>query len=692
MNTIKKIIEDTFSKKKTSLFSSKVKTIRDYYGDFYGERYSLDENGKLNIPKNKLNKIINKINTANDDEVLTVNSNIYYIFLTEEKEISDSIWREDRNHYECVVITDGYIFSLYSEETTGINKVGDVPIYIDWKKTDYVELFNDNDLYVLDFHILNNTSKTSIPLNRFGTQNRDTGLLLVDLFNKLNTYFSKKINETKDQIVKSIEDLDFNNALSLLEDYSIKNNEKINNPYNDEFIFYHTSKALILSGLSKYKEALYTINSMIEICDKIEAPSPIAHKIKGDILLKKGDALKAINCYAYSEEHYTKVTDKEQINILKEKTYEIIKNEFLNIPFKERKLLFTTDKIYNTKTNNLTLLRKEDLPKDINFPFGHPQNNVVYTCHPLKKDLYLPLKEFEQELFFDRVNEFTYLLQCLGATKIEISSSKSDFMEQEEKKKDNLDIQASAKTVSANFNKDKKTNSNNSSENKLKIEKIQFFTPTKSAYIPDNLIWFKTDMSWQRLAKQRLSGNLNQHKEKITSTQNEVVSKQEINSINTELKFLLPKINIKYNSEHEINTNSKNSFERIISVEFKDKELLEPITLQTSNLDLIKYKEDVMFMLEDDGMIDENERKILNRKIKKYGITENEAIQIENDLMANQYSDNELLYIEALKDVIVDGIVTENEYKMLDRYAEKHNLTLETKERINKIGSSLKLC
>ena len=107
------------------------------------------------------------------------------------------------------------------------------------------------------------------------------------------------------------------------------------------------------------------------------------------------------------------------------------------------------------------------------------------------------------------------------------------------------------------------------------------------------------------------------------------------------------------------------------------------IEISEINNEIEKYKEDVLFMLEDDSVIDENERKILNRKIKKYGLTASEAINAEKEVISNLFSESELLYIEELKDIIEEGEITEIELKILDRYAKKFGINNEIQKKIN---------
>lgn len=698
MQEVLNIIDSNFIDKFSKLFSKP---------KFYGNIYSNNKEGTLNIDRNTLNYLINKNNIAyrkneNDDDLFSLTDKMYLVFINEIFEKSESIWREDRNHYRSAILTSYGIVTLYSEETTGTGKLPDNPILVFWDEIDHIELviLNDgnDDFYALRFFEKNGTSEIDIPLNRFGTDNKKSAILLVNLFNGIIDILSKKEESVLEEsmeleisIFNAIENKNFKEANTLLEKYA--DSHDVNNIKDDHHYgwTYYTNKAIALAGIGDMNEALFNINKFIKMCYEVEdvLPLPMAHKIKGDILNENGNLLEAINCYAFSEENFISVESAKTSSKLKQATYEKIKNDFVDIPYDKRKLIFPSDDIYNTVKNDLILVKKNEIPNGLNFPIGHPHINEVYTCHPLKKDFYLPLKEFQQELFYDRVNEFTYLLQCLGATKIVISSSKNNSIVQNEKLNKNLNVEANNKIAEAKLNIKDSSNNNNLTDNKLKIEKTQVFSPTKAPYIPENLIWFKTDMSWQRLAEQRLNGNISKHQEVITSIQNEIVSNQEISNINAELRFLLPKVNVQYDKEHEINVNSKTSFEWIISVDFESTDLLKDVLIEDNktetNENIERYKEDVLFMLEDDNIIDENERRILDRKIKKYGLTKEESLKAENEVMQRQFSESELSYIEELKDILEDGEITEIESIMLDRYAKKFGLDVETKDKINKM-------
>ncbi|MBR6111052.1 MAG: hypothetical protein U0K71_08415 [Paludibacteraceae bacterium] len=43
----------------------------------------------------------------------------------------------------------------------------------------------------------------------------------------------------------------------------------------------------------------------------------------------------------------------------------------------------------------------------------------------------------------------------------------------------------------------------------------QTFTPSNKPFVPENMVWYDDEPSWQRLVSQRLSGGLTSHEERI---------------------------------------------------------------------------------------------------------------------------------------------------------------------------------
>ena len=67
----------------------------------------------------------------------------------------------------------------------------------------------------------------------------------------------------------------------------------------------------------------------------------------------------------------------------------------------------------------------------------------------------------------------------------------------------------------------------------------QKFTPSQKPFLPDNLVWYEHEPSWQQLYRQRMMGNLLEHREHIESKKNRVVQSSEISKIEGELQAVM---------------------------------------------------------------------------------------------------------------------------------------------------------
>lgn len=384
--------------------------------------------------------------------------------------------------------------------------------------------------------------------------------------------------------------------------------------------------------------------------------------------LKKGD-LEAFSKYNKErEENYKKYVNNFKILSLQDRNIITISN---------------TDKLF--KSDHITLLNIGQLPA-INFPMSHPKVNQTYIVHPYKTDSYLPIENYDYELLNDRLNEFFYILQCLGATSITFETIEEE--NKEEKNHSNLKAEAEAKTKIAGGKVGVEYDSlmNSSLRNYLKMERTQTFDPEKRPYIPKDVVWFPNEFSWQRLAQQRLNGNFLSHNEVLSSSQTQTLSSSEIVDVNAELKMLFTsvKAGVHYQEEKEIKQNR--DFSCRISVKFKpmnefpeEKEIIDitaeevtqtPVQLPALNDNEARYLEEIHFMLEDDGVIDERERTILERFRERYNITPERAKELEAEAIAGQgLTSEEQEYLSEYKNSLQDGAISEKERRLLNRLA-----------------------
>lgn len=387
--------------------------------------------------------------------------------------------------------------------------------------------------------------------------------------------------------------------------------------------------------------------------------------------MEKLDAADKVSAKKNIEENYTKYIQS-----------------FETLPYQERKVITMTNTDHLFKSDNLTLLWMNNLPAEIKFPITHPKKDHTYICHPYDNRLYLPIEDYEEILLNDRINEYCYLMQCLGATTIRIQNKKEESLNEHRESARNIHVGGSYKMLEASGNYETNSKKGEGRNSKYTFAREQHFNPSKKPYIPDGLIWFPHEVSWQRLATQRMSGGILKYSESVSSSENRVVTSDELQDINAEVKALFAKMKggIKRESNYEISMNEDQEWE--IFVEFKPIEEFDASmdfsdiaeTVQIEEVEELQesifteeekqYMDEVRYMLEDDDEIDEKESRLLERFRQKFNLSEDRANELKNILLsAVDLNSQELEYLKEYETFIQDGEIKERERRLLNRVA-----------------------
>lgn len=97
-----------------------------------------------------------------------------------------------------------------------------------------------------------------------------------------------------------------------------------------------------------------------------------------------------------------------------------------------------------------------------------------------------------------------------------------------------------------------------------------------------------------------------------------------------------------------------------------------------------KYKEEVLFCLEDGGSISDDDRKYLERKRNKFGISPERAAEIES-MCKPQLTEEEQEYLDTFREMTSDGEISDRMRRLLDRERESLGISQERAEEIEHI-------
>ena len=380
---------------------------------------------------------------------------------------------------------------------------------------------------------------------------------------------------------------------------------------------------------------------------------------------------------------------------------------FARIPYNTRKFIFVlgTEKqlpgCYDKDGNIQFVFTLNDLPTSIQFPVGHPQANTLYIGHPFKPATYLPFENATEQLFMERVHELCYLGQCLGANEIRIKRLRGLDTASSEAKQLDVSGELDVKAVNVGGSFGRNTAVQNSYSSKDGMEMVQTYLPTKQPYCPDDLVWLDSEASWQALVKQRLNGNILSYSLHLSSSESVSMTSSKVLSVKASFEYLVTKVSGTYDSKSDKTFSKTEEIEWEIDMQFKPlqdfddangsiSQATAPIA-QTQKSDLsedeMAYKEEVEFCLEDASEIDAHSRKFLERKRQKLGLSETRAQEIEDMVKASlvSFTDEEKEYMEALDDVIEDGVIPDNVRRLLERERKSLGISEERAKELEEI-------
>lgn len=463
-------------------------------------------------------------------------------------------------------------------------------------------------------------------------------------------------------------------------------------------------------GMNSYmRDAIEACDLALELCEDEDPYRYTIFKQKGDIEQVADDVRSARNCFIAamdSEDFDLKKNAKNSYELL---TREISsdKSSFLNDDYNKRKFLFTVsnDKqipgCYDKEDNVQWIFSLGLIPDYINFPVGHPQPDTLYIGHPLKPGVYIPFENATEQLFMEKVRELCYLAQCLGAVEIkfkrikglDVSNSESSCLERSG--------EAGRKFLNVGGSLGVSGSETNTYSSKDGVELVQRYSPIKKPFCPEGMVWYDSDPTWQTLVKQRLNGNILSYVEHVSSIETTTVSSNQLMSLKGSFEYLFAKASGSYDAKTDKTFSKTEEIEWEIDMKFKPLQDFDNAYVTNSQAtdsidqslnselseDEIAYKEEVEFCLEDASEIDAHSRKFLERKRQKLGLSETRAQEIEDMVKASlvSFTDEEKEYMEALDDVIEDGVIPDNVRRLLERERKSLGISEECAKELEEI-------
>ena len=441
------------------------------------------------------------------------------------------------------------------------------------------------------------------------------------------------------------------------------------------------------------QEALTEIEKTIDHCKDQEECWEL-HKYKGHILELMGKTTNSRNAYMKSlaeapEEQ--KYELQNRITKLEKANTDLWNNYVLKVPYKERKyiMLVEDSKIKNCAVSGITIFNSSNVPNCINFYDNMPLNNELYIGHPYNPSVYIPYNQAEDILFQDKIQEFCYILQQLGAEEITITSLKGRKVNEINNKKEELEVAANAgRFGNASLDIDSSTSNLMDRTSHEQYDVKYVYDPINMPEMPSETIWYQNQPKWQRLVQSRIDGNTLEYTECISSKLKFFTSSSEKEDIKAKLKVLMANIEGRIYDEKEKQLREETETIWRVSVKFRSKKLLQKDTLpQPNSVTALTNNEDeflneVRFCLDDDGIIDSEEQGYLDKVSQKLGLPQTKAQELQNSLISPQINDNERKYIEAISELTIDGKIPSSSLRIVERYRKLYEVSSQRAEEL----------
>ncbi|MDX1957604.1 MAG: hypothetical protein SFU98_03475 [Leptospiraceae bacterium] len=577
-------------------------------------------------------------------------------------------------------------YTVFTDEGISINDVETFegePIFYKYADIESVEYSNGIFIFKLE-----DDSEDEIGDHFFvpeESQRRSYSKTIVEIINKLAKLFVNEDNMYRDELEKFSEEKEFQKVIEITQKYLMANG---NDAAFSSYSYFKKAEAEFF--LEQYENSLDSLNIAL---DSIEKDHPLNLRIRyleSQIYYCLGDSKVACQSLLIAS---NSTEDKNQKNAIEKEYFEIYDEflkEFSELEREDRKLIFIDDSIEYISDYYCTFL-KRSYPEGLVFPVGHPIENQFYMLHPYIENQYIPLQHYENILFQDKVRELCYILQCLGATSIEIESLKGNSVESIQNSSLNFSGGASFKIHSGSVSTSQNINSESYRNQLSQLSTKQKFTPTKKPYLPESLIWFSHETEWQQVYQQRMNGNLNSFSLVLRNQFSNLNKKNTLTKIKAEYENLIIKLKGGFSQGFESQFSEDGFTEWKLEVHFAPVSELnddtQKLEAKPTSSNFTKPEEDYMELVEDayeDNQISSDERKLLDKKLEKLGIPKNRASELEQIVFQKvlKLSEKEQEYLELYQDSFEDKLISEDEKKLLNKRREKFGITPERAKEI----------
>lgn len=335
----------------------------------------------------------------------------------------------------------------------------------------------------------------------------------------------------------------------------------------------HDALAYVYMEQGEKSKALEHINRSIKLI-----PDPNSRALKGCIM---GEGRGSADAYSAMKEilHHKKA-EKDSFYLSKESFSQRFRNiqssyvnRFLEIPQQQRRFVYLVPGDLDDKLDQLPeafyVLPIGYLPTEMDF-IGAPKEQTLYVCHPYKANLYIPYERYDVELFRDELEEFCWVMDCLGAKRIEFSDGKSENQSDKSKESSDFHGEGQYKGVGgkAAISSENQAELDTQTKELLVKGKSYDLSSTHSPYVPKDTVWLQHNQEWQRCCSSRLEGRLRECSLTLSTASSASISESTRKKLEVEIDAITVGLSGGIENSEEKVSRNENTYVRRCHVEF----------------------------------------------------------------------------------------------------------------------------
>lgn len=383
---------------------------------------------------------------------------------------------------------------------------------------------------------------------------------------------------------------------------------------------------------------------------------------------------------------------------------ETVTSAYAALDREQRRVLLATRATPSWPTESFRSVRTATLQAlGWQFPLGHPREDTFYVLHPLRDDCYIPMESYSHYVFQERFLELKRLLCALGAVSIDIEATEGLMQEMASASASAVHAEAEgAVSGVAGGRAASESRREQGAQARLLRQSLRL-SPAPKREVPGDLLWYSHEPTWQAIARAALEGRVQQYELELALSTEHVLSTALRERLKGELALFGGRVAASVQTDSEKYQRELSQQRVHIVVRFPEVGAVQdapprvidvtpvpsvpalprgaPTQATAEGARLTDAEAEYLADLHDayaDGEPSTAGRRMLDRRKARLGLSDDVAQRLEQELLSmSRLTDAEREYVEEVQDCWADGVITDDERRILDRRAKRLGIPTE---------------